>query len=230
MKFWRFVENKAESGQPRTLLFEGVIAEETWWGDEVTPKQFRDELNQGAGDILVRINSPGGDVFAANQIYTMLKEYPGAVTVMIDSLAASAATVVAMAGDRVLMSPPAMMMIHNPAAGAYGGVPEMQACIDLLEQAKEGIINAYQTKSGRRREEISTMMDAETWMSSGRAVDLGFADEVAYTERDEDRASAYTFNRVHAVTALAAKMREHPREGVQVNQLHKRMELIKRRF
>lgn len=114
-KFWNWVKNEGELGIERTLFLNGEISDETWYGDEVTPKLFKDELNSGDGDITVWINSPGGDVFAAAQIYNMLRDYKGRVTVKIDGLAASAASVIAVAGDTVLMSPVAMMMIHNPA-------------------------------------------------------------------------------------------------------------------
>ena len=111
-KFWNWVKNEGE--EARTLYLSGEISDETWFGDEVTPKMFKDELMAGSGDITLWINSPGGDVFAAAQIYNMLMDYPGRVTVKIDGLAASAASVIAMAGSQVEMSPVAMMMIHNP--------------------------------------------------------------------------------------------------------------------
>ena len=108
-KFWNWVKNE----EGRTLYFDGYIAQDSWFDDDITPKKFKDELMASAGDIAVWINSPGGDVFAASQIYTMLKEYEGKVTVKIDGIAASAASVIAMAGDEIVMSPVAMMMIHN---------------------------------------------------------------------------------------------------------------------
>ena len=115
-KFWNWVKNEGE----RTLFLNGVIASESWFGDEVTPQLFKDELLSGQGDITLWINSPGGDVFAAAQIYNMLMDYKGAVTVNIDGIAASAASVIAMAGTIVNMSPVSMMMIHNPATFASG--------------------------------------------------------------------------------------------------------------
>jgi ATP-dependent Clp protease protease subunit len=118
-KFWNWVKN--ETG--RSLYLDGYIAPESWFEDEVSPKEFKRELEAGTGDITVWINSPGGDFFAASQIYTMLKEYPGEVLVKIDGIAASAAAVIAMAGDLVLMSPTAMLMIHNPATFVWGDPP-----------------------------------------------------------------------------------------------------------
>lgn len=110
-KFWNWVRN--ENDESRTLFLNGEISDETWYGDEVTPKMFKEELQDGEGDITVWINSPGGDVFAAAQIYNMLMDYKGNVTVKIDGLAASAASVIAMAGTEVQMSPVAMMMIQS---------------------------------------------------------------------------------------------------------------------
>lgn len=156
----------------------GTIAEESWFGDDVTPQIFKDELNAGSGDITVWINSPGGDCVAAAQIYNMLTQYKGNVTVKIDGIAASAASVIAMAGNMVLMSPVSMMMIHNPATVAFGDHAEMQKAIDMLAEVKESIINAYVIKTGLSRSKLSHLMDAETWMDANKAVELGFADDI----------------------------------------------------
>ena len=162
----------------RTLLLNGPIDVESWFGDEVTPALFRDDLNAGDGDITVWINSPGGDCNAAAQIYNMLRDYKGHVTVKIDGIAASAASVVAMAGDTVLMSPVSMMMIHNPSTIAIGNAGDMQKAIDMLDAVKESIINAYRLKSGLSRNRISQMMDDESWFDANKAVELHFADGV----------------------------------------------------
>ena len=164
----------------RTLFLNGQISDETWFGDEVTPEIFRGELNAGKGPVSVWINSPGGDVFAAAQIYNMLMDYPYDVTVMIDGLAASAASVIAMAGTKVQMSPVAMMMIHNPATIAIGDTEEMKKAIKMLDEVKESIMNAYEIKSGLSRDKISRLMDAETWFNAKKAVELGFADEIMF--------------------------------------------------
>ncbi len=156
----------------------GTIAEESWFDDDVTPQIFKDELNAGSGDITVWINSPGGDCVAAAQIYNMLTQYKGNVTVKIDGIAASAASVIAMAGNMVLMSPVSMMMIHNPATVAFGDHAEMQKAIDMLAEVKESIINAYVIKTGLSRSKLSHLMDAETWMDANKAVELGFADDI----------------------------------------------------
>ena len=175
MKFWKW-KNAAEG--ERTLLLNGPIDVESWFGDEVTPALFRDDLNAGNGDITVWINSPGGDCNAAAQIYNMLRDYKGHVTVKIDGIAASAASVVAMAGDTVLMSPVSMMMIHNPSTIAIGNTGDMQKAIDMLDAVKESIINAYRLKSGLSRNRISQMMDDESWLDANKAVELRFADGV----------------------------------------------------
>lgn len=132
----------------------------------MTPQLFRDELNAGNGDITVWINSPGGDCIAAAQIYNMLMEYKGNVTIKIDGIAASAASVIAMAGTKVLVSPVSMMMIHNPMTVAMGNTNEMQKAIAMLDEVKESIVNAYEIKTGMSRAKISHLMDAETWMDA----------------------------------------------------------------
>ena len=179
-KFWNWkkVKNQEMEVTERILELNGTIAEESWFDDDVTPQLFKDELNAGSGDITVWINSPGGDCVAAAQIYNMLSNYKGKVTVKIDGIAASAASVIAMAGDTVLVSPVSMLMIHNPATIAWGDHAEMQKAIDMLSEVKESIINAYVLKTGLSRPKLSHLMDAETWMDANKAVELGFADEI----------------------------------------------------
>lgn len=160
------------------LFLNGTIAEESWFDDDVTPALFKQELDSGSGNITVWINSPGGDCVAAAQIYNMLMDYKGDVTVKIDGIAASAASVIAMAGTKVLMSPVSMMMIHNPATIAFGDTAEMQKAINMLAEVKESIMNAYEIKTGMSRTKISHLMDAETWMDAHKAVELGFADDI----------------------------------------------------
>lgn len=181
-RWWNWIDT--DNG--RELRIEGAIAEESWIDDEITPKQFKSELMSGNGDITVFINSPGGDVFAAAQIYNMLMEYKGNVTVKIDGIAASAASVVAMAGTKVLVSPLSQIMVHNPMAAAFGDTDDMQKAISMLSEVKESIINAYEIKTGLSRAQISRLMDAETWMNAQKAVELGFADEILYTNNNSD--------------------------------------------
>lgn len=162
----------------RILFLNGTIAEESWFDDDVTPEIFKDELNKGNGNITVWINSPGGDCVAAAQIYNMLIDYKGDVTVKIDGIAASAASVIAMAGTKVLMSPVSMLMIHNPMTIAFGNKGEMEKAIDMLDEVKESIINAYEIKTRLSRAKLSHLMDSETWMDANKAVELGFADDI----------------------------------------------------
>lgn len=186
-KFWNWVKNEGELESTRTLFLNGEISDETWYGDEVTPQLFKDELNADSGDITVWINSPGGDVFAAAQIYNMLRDYKGHVTVKINGLAASAASVIAVAGDTVLVSPVAMMMIHNPATIAMGNTKDMEAAIAMLNEVKESILNAYVDKTGISRSKLSKMMDDETWFNAKKAVELGFADKVLFAAEEKKK-------------------------------------------
>lgn len=175
-KFWKWKNRTepAENPKERTLYLNGTIAEESWFDDDITPEVFKNELLNGSGPITVWINSPGGDCVAAAQIYNMLMEYPGNVTVKIDGIAASAASVIAMAGTEVYMSPVSMLMIHNPMTVAAGDKAEMEHAIEMLSEVKESIINAYEIKTGLSRAKLSHYMDAETWMNANKAVELGF--------------------------------------------------------
>lgn len=184
-KFWNWVKNE-DTGQ-RTLYLDGVIAQESWFGDEVTPQAFKAELNAGDQPVTVHINSIGGDCIAASQIYTMLMEYPADVIVQIDGVAASAASVIAMAGTKVCMSPTSLMMVHNPWTSASGDTEDMLKAIALLDEVKESIINAYQLKTGMGRQELSDIMDAETWMNANRALELGFCDEVLFEDEQPEK-------------------------------------------
>ncbi len=187
-KFWNWIRDESDSGvdAPRSLFLSGEISESTWWGDEVTPALFREELESGTGDITVWINSPGGDVFAAAQIYNMLREYKGKVKVVIDSLAASAASVVAMAGDVVSISPVGMIMIHDPMMIAGGNSRDLEKAIEILSEVKESIINAYMYKSGLSHKHISELMSAETWMNARKAKELGLVDEILFEEKTKE--------------------------------------------
>lgn len=181
---WNQLENDPDGG--RELAIEGVIASESsWYDDAVTPALFRAELFSSTGDVVVRINSPGGDTFAAAQIYDMLREYTGRVTVRVPALAASAASVIAMAGDQVEMTPVGMMMIHNPSTIAIGDRVEMSRALALLDECREALVNAYERKTGLPRNQIAQMMDDETWLSSAKALELGFIDAIHVTEKNK---------------------------------------------
>ncbi len=194
----------------RTLFLNGTIAEESWFDDDVTPQIFKDELNSGSGDITVWINSPGGDCIAAAQIYNMLMDYKGNVTVKIDGIAASAASVIAMAGTKVLVSPVSMLMIHNPMTVAYGNSAEMQKAIDMLGSVKDSILNAYEIKTGLSRTKLSHLMDAETWMDANKAIELGFADELMQRSAATDEIPvpqvSMMFSRTAVVNSLMDKL------------------------
>ena len=164
----------------------------------------------GSGDITVWINSPGGDCVAAAQIYNMLMDYKGNVTVKIDGIAASAASVIAMAGTKVLMSPVSMLMIHNPMTIAYGDSTEMQKAIEMLGSVKDSIINAYEIKTGLSRAKLSHLMDAETWMDATKAMELGFADDIlkrpGEPENVETPAVSMLFSKANVVNTLMDKI------------------------
>ena len=224
-KFWKWTnlalrvtdqeESEGEAPIERVLSLNGTIAEDSWFDDDVTPAMFKDELNSGSGDITVWINSPGGDCVAAAQIYNMLTEYPGKVTVKIDGMAASAASVIAMAGNEVLMSPVSMMMIHNPATVAFGDHAEMEKAIEMLDAVKESIINAYVLKTSLSRAKLSHLMDSETWMDANQAMELGFADGMLGSEgikdfvSQADNAEAVMFSRKAVNNALVNKLEKH---------------------
>lgn len=181
-RFWNWEASAPTSEGPasetgRVLRINGVVAEESWFEDDVTPALFASELNAGSGDVTVWINSPGGDVVAAAQIYNMLIDYPGHVRVCIDGIAASAASVIAMAGSTVSMSPVSMLMIHNPVTLAIGDAEELGRAIDMLAAVKDSIINAYELKTGMSRAKLAKLMDQETWMDARAAIAMGFADE-----------------------------------------------------
>lgn len=175
-RFWSLSVPDGDD-RPAELYLEGEIASETWFGDEVTPAQFRADLARASGrDVTVWINSPGGDVFAASVIYTALMEHKGHVTVKIEGLAASAASVIAMAGEQVLIAPTAYLMIHNPWEMACGNAEELRREADVLDEIAEGLVLAYQIKTGLSKAKIRQMMAEETWLSARSAVDMGFAD------------------------------------------------------
>ena len=181
-KFWNWIHD--DSGG-RVLRLEGPIDSESFWGDEITPQSFRDELYAEEGDITLWLNSPGGNVFAAAEIYTMIRDYPHRVTVKIASIAASAASVIAMAGNTVQMSPTALLFVHDPSTIAMGNARDMEKAIATLNEVKESIINAYMAKTGLSHNRISKLMSDETWINAKKAVELGFADVILFDEKHE---------------------------------------------
>ena len=227
----------------RTLHLNGTIAEESWFDDDVTPALFAEELNSGSGDITVWINSPGGDCVAAAQIYNLLIDYKGSVTVKVDGIAASAASVIAMAGTTVLMSPVSMMMIHNPVTIAMGDTAEMEKAIEMLAEVKESIMNAYEIKTGLSRAKLSRLMDAETWMNANKTMELGFIDGILsrddIPETDDQPQTAEMFSEAAVMNSLMGKIAEKcringkPEEpeasgGRSVSDLRKQLDTIKK--
>lgn len=243
-KFWNW-KNQTETTE-RTLFLNGTIGEESWFDDDVTPQLFKDELNSGEGDITVWINSPGGDCVAAAQIYNMLSAYKGNVTIKIDGIAASAASVIAMAGNTVLMSPVSMMMIHNPATIAFGDHNEFAKAIEMLDEVKESIINAYVIKTGLSRTKLSHLMDSETWMNANKAIELGFADDVIRDGKGEGTSEATVmfsrkavnnalFNKVAAKVQKTkptvtdqAQIKEPENKGHSVDEIMERLNTMKK--
>lgn len=228
-KFWNWInQTDEEPSAERILELYGTIAEESWFDDDITPAMFKEELFAGSGPITIWINSPGGDCIAASQIYTMLMDYKGNVTVKVDGIAASAASVVAMAGTKVLMAPTALMMIHNPATMAFGDHVDMEKAIDMLSEVKESIINAYEIKTGLSHTQLSHMMDNTTWMNAKKAIELGFADAIltdgkrksaADTEGYEFSASAVERSLINKISGKAKAKPEKKPEGRPVDEL-----------
>mgnify|MGYP001020308698 FL=1 len=243
-KFWNFIKNEETS--ETELYFEGPISSSTWYGDELTPALFKDELNKHPGNLTVWISSPGGDVFAASQIYTMLKNHKGRITVKIDSLAASAASIVAMAGDETLIAPTALMMIHDPSTCAMGNKADMEKAIILLDEVKESIINAYETKSHLSRNKIAKLMSDETWLNAKKAHEMGFVDGILFAEKKksvpekedepdekesekENSLTAMTYSKSKNLSAFLSKVSASAESvtGTPIDQLEKRLALLK---
>ncbi len=221
-KFWNFIKN--EDTEETELYFEGPISDCTWLGDEITPAMFRDELAKVSGNLTVWINSPGGDCISA-----------------------SAASVVAMSGDETLISPTGYLMIHNPMTLASGNKSDMEKAITLLDEIKEGIINAYSRKTGLSRNKISKLMDDETWLNAEKALQLGFVDGILFDKKgtkatqeseenildeDADNPQKNTASMQYSPTQTTASLMQKisalaPVKGVPIDQLEKRLELLK---
>ena len=230
-KFWNWARDET-APDARVLRLEGTIAEESWFDDDVTPAAFKGELFSENGPVTIWINSPGGDCVAAAQIYNMLMDYPGDVTVKVDGIAASAASVIAMAGTRVLMSPVSTMMIHNPLTVAMGDTEEMRRAIQMLNEVKESIINAYEIKTGLSRARLSHLMDAETWMNANKALELGFCDEIMFRREEAEPApeESFSFSRRAVTNCLLNKLKARapkPEPRVKASDLEKRLALLK---
>ena len=219
-RFW----NWSGPQNQRVLTISGTIAEDSWVDDEVTPQVFQDELSQGKGPIDLWLNSPGGDCVAASRIYTMLMNYPDDVNVKIDGIAASAASVIAMAGTKVSMAPTAMIMIHNPLTIVGGQKEDLDQAAQMLAETKEAIINAYELKTNLPREKISAMMDDETWMNVNKAIELGFADDML--GQNKDITDCYSYSDKQSDLVVLNKLKRTSQNTISVKSLQKRLSLL----
>lgn len=225
-KFWNFKALDESTGE---LTLYGEISDVTWWGDEVTPKQFKEDLD-ALGDIdtlNIYINSPGGDVFAGQAIYSMLNRYKVYKNVYIDGLAASIASLVAMAGDKIIMPANAMMMIHSPWTFAIGNAQEFRKLADDMDKIRASMIAVYESRSALTTEEITEMLDAETWLSAEECAKYGFADEIEETKQvaacvDEKYLARY----VNVPTDLLQEQSQEPDEEVRAKDLKKQKLLL----
>lgn len=169
------------------LLYGAISSNQSWWEDRVTPGQFNKELAELGNDvpeIVVRINSPGGDVFAANAIYTRLKDHSAKITVKIDGWAASAATIIAMAGDTIKIAKNGVFMIHDPAMTVWDTfrAEDFEKMAEELKVIKQSIVNVYAMKTGRTEQEIADFMTEEKWWTGDLAVENGFCDELMFED------------------------------------------------
>ncbi|PWT42304.1 peptidase [Limosilactobacillus reuteri] len=219
-RFWNWKQN----GDQRQLAISGVIAPDSWVHDDVSPQVFQDEPNESQDPIDLWLNSPGGDCTAASQIYTMLMNYPNEVNVKISGIAASAASVIAMAGTTVSMAPAAMLMIHNPLTIVGGQERDLDHAAQMLAETKESIINAYELKTNLPREKISTMMDNETWMNVNKAIELGFAD--AMLGDNKNVTDCYSYSDKQSDLVLLNKLKPKAKSTISVKSLQKRLSLL----
>lgn len=178
-KFWNFVKNETDE-KTADLNIYGYLSNDSWWGDEVTPKDFAKDLKD-LGDIEnlnIYINSGGGDVFAGQTIYSIIKRHKSNKTTYIDGLAASAASIVAMAGDTVIMPINAMLMIHNPWTFAVGEAKDFIKIAEDLDKIKDSIVAVYKDKTGLTEKEIIDFMDSETWFTAEESKEFNFIDKI----------------------------------------------------
>ena len=184
-KFWNFIPATGTK-PPELLLYGAISSRESWWEDRVTPAAFNRELEElgNVPEIIVRINSGGGDVFAANAIYTRIKDHSAKITVKIDGWAASAATIIAMAGDTIKIARNGVFMIHDPAMTVWDTfrAEDFEKMAEELKVIKQSIVNTYTMKTGKPEQEISDLMAEEKWWTGDEAVENGFCDELMFEE------------------------------------------------
>lgn len=188
--------------------------------DATSPKDVIDALPTSNEDVELIINSGGGDVFSGSEIYTSLKEYPGNINVKVVGVAASAASVIAMAGDDIKMSPTAQMMIHNASSLAFGDNREMQTAYGMLTTANKAIANAYIAKTGKPEQEIIDLMNEETWFSADTAIEQGFADSKMFDESAPKLvANSGQMLSNDAINKVATLMQQTPEVKIDVEQI-----------
>jgi ATP-dependent Clp protease protease subunit len=184
-KFWKMKKVNNSAKNVAELILYGDISDQSWCGDEITPKQMSDELKAfgDVDEIIVRINSCGGDVFAGVAIHSMLKRHKAKIIVYIDGLAASIASIIAMAGDEIIMPNGAMLMIHNPWSVAWGESKDFRKMADTLDTIRESMLEIYVDKTGMKSDEVIALLDAETWLTATEAVAQGFATQIEEGQR-----------------------------------------------
>lgn len=167
----------------RTINLNGYIDDEVWFGDEITPESLHEALygkeKQLADDVHIRLNSYGGSCNAAVRMFDDVRAYPGSVQITVSGTAASAATVLAMAADRLEMTPGSLWMIHDPSVVAWGNERELMDSIRLLQACKESILNVYQRRCRQSRQEVAAMMSATSWLDAQSALQYGFIDAIS---------------------------------------------------
>lgn len=213
-RFWNLITD--ENGGNTLEILHEIAQDESWWADVTGSNNFRHALMQCDGDMQVLINSPGGDVFAAADMYTALRQYAherGHVTCVISGLAGSAASMVAMAGDTVKISPVGTIMIHNPWAWLNGNAGELRQMADVLDTLRDGMVHAYMRKTGKNRAEIADLMARETWMNAEQAVADGFADEIMYGS-DAASASGWRYATASTVEKICAAVKDEGLEKI----------------
>lgn len=178
--FWRFRDAAQSESGAVELEFFGLISEFSWFGDEITPAKFKQQLYEAGkgGPITMLVNSPGGEVIAASVIRSIIQDYPGQVTADIVGLAASAATIMVTGADKIRMRESALFMIHDPSGLAFGSIDDIKAFLETLKTVKDSIIDTYETKTKLDRSKLARMMSDETWMTAREAADMGFVDEI----------------------------------------------------
>lgn len=229
MKNWFKVLVKANVGE---IYIYGVIEDMVFWGDEVTPTYIKEELDKlkDVDSIMLYVNSPGGSVFAGVAIYNELKRFNKPITSYIDGVAASIASLIVLAADKVVMPFNAMMMIHNPWTCVCGDASELRDIAERLDKVTESVlIETYRVKTGITKAKLKKMLDDETWLSAEEAVELGFADVL---EEEQKIAACYAgdnikFNDVEVQLNRfkafpKSKFTEHkPNKSISLKQRHR---------